>query len=175
MNATLRKYYRYFARCGIASLIIMASLGSLYAMSASPSKGGPVLYITNNTNSKIWARDIPTQDYGKDVPVIYYTPTEFDPLHANMPGKHDFYFNQWFGHPGQASGKITLVSDSNDPNRWDNPLKIEIKEKGITEGVFKPNDVRDFANKREKTLEIRYTVTWNGNGWKIILDEVGKQ
>lgn len=149
-------------------------LPSLYGMSASPSKGGPVLYIVNNTKSKVHARDIPTQSHGKEGPVIYYTPTNFNPLGPNETQSHDFAFDQWFGHPGQASGKIKLASDDqNDPDRWDNPLDIKIQEGGITGEIFIPNETRDSVNKRERT-EIKYSVVWNGNGWKIILDEAGK-
>lgn len=172
-----KKFFIYlFVRHFWVFYIVLQS-STLYASSATPSRGGPVLYIKNNTNSKVWVRDIPTQDYGKNVPVIYYTPTNFDPLPPHeLGGKHDFYYNQWFGHPGQASGKITLASDDpNDPNRWDSPLKIEVKESGIKDEIFKPNEARDLANKREKTLEIKYSVDWNGNGWKITLDELGKK
>lgn len=168
MNIIRLKYWNYVVWVGFGLLWF---LQGAYGMSASPSKGGPVLYIVNNTKSKLYVRDIPTQSHGKEGPVIYYTPTNFNPLGPSQQISNDFPFDQWFGHPGQASGKIKLVSDDlNDVNRWDDPLDIDIREGGISQETFIPSADRDSVNKRERR-EIQYTVVWNGNGWKVILDE----
>jgi len=168
MNIAMLRYWRCIVLIGFG---VLCFLQSVYGMSASPSRGGPVLYIVNNTKSKVYVRDIPTQSYGKEGPVIYYTPGDFNPLGPNQQGSNDFPFDQWFGHPGKASGKIRLVSDDlNDVNRWDEALDIEVIEGGIVEKTFIPSEDRDSVNKREKRV-IKYVVVWNGNGWKIVLSE----
>lgn len=153
------------------SLILFATC-NLFATSPSPKKGGPMLYIDNRMRSKIYVRDIPTLHYGKQGAVIYYSPNEFMPLEAQSANSHNFFFNQWFGCPTSHCGKITFINDDpSDPLKWDNPLVIEINEKGLINKEFKPNEMRDKVNKKEHTLGIIYNVVWNGDGWRILLKD----
>lgn len=168
----------YFRPINITKLfIIILTFGllakiNLFSASPSPKKGGPSLYIDNKTRSKVYVRDIPTQHYGKQGSIIYYSPAEFTPLESETANSHNFFFNQWFGCPGSGCGKISLINDDpSDPLKWDNPLVIEVKEQGLINKEFKPNELRDKINKKNLTLGIIYNVVWNSDGWRILLKD----
>ena len=167
----------HFKKINIAQLLILIIFvlygqAKVFSASPSPKKGGPMLYIDNKMRSKIYVRDIPTQHYGKQGSIIYYSPAEFRPLESETANSHNFFFNQWFGCPGSQCGKITLINDDpSDPFKWDNPLIIEMNEKGIINKEFKPNELRDKINKKAHTLGVIYNVIWNSDGWRILLKD----
>lgn len=156
----------------LATILLSSITFNLSGASPSPHKGGPFLYIDNKMRSKVYVRNIPTQYYGKQGVIIYYSPEEFGPLEAGSAKSHDFFSNQWFGCPGSKCSKITLINDDPvDASKWAEPLVFEMNANGISNAVFQPNKVPDKVNKKGNTMQITYNVNWNTNGWQISLKD----
>lgn len=99
---------------------------------------------------------------------------------SNDSAKHEY----WFGVPGQVSGKLKITSvgtkringtDCGVNEAWPtNESLIITLQKGkssYTESVFPFMD-RDADQGKKYTIGIDCSVSWNKDGWKIVLEQM---